>query len=145
MSIPDIHVYESVSLEFPQYLNSDQAFGKVIFFQLTEVYCKRDDNLTNALPNPLMSSVKTPGSLSIKHQSPALVAIFNFFSTGSSTCFCCQHDNIRVMSNSETETKVEEACKYPAVAMVNIIRPSYTSKLIESVSVPLLFRKQCMQ
>jgi hypothetical protein len=31
------------------------------------------------LPNPLMSSVKTPGSLSIKHQSPALVAIFYFF------------------------------------------------------------------
>lgn len=47
----------------------------------------------NALPNPLMSSVKTPGSLSFKHQSPALVAIFNFFSTGSSTCFCCQHSD----------------------------------------------------
>lgn len=65
-----------------------------------------------------MSSVKTPGSLSIKHQSPALVAIFYSFLPEVAHVFVV---NIRMMSNSETETKVEEECKYPAVAMVNII------------------------
>lgn len=32
----------------------------------------KENSISFALPNPLINSVKTPGSLSIKHQSPAL-------------------------------------------------------------------------
>lgn len=32
----------------------------------------KENRISFVLPNPFINSVKTPGSLSIKHQSPAL-------------------------------------------------------------------------